>query len=196
MPKKHDQALKCLQLFVKTLLLTNVIDHLIELGIVLTDHSDEILLKFSVKLVGEGLGGNCELFELGIDDSNGLDVCVFDEIQVGFLVLGLSFLDLLLQETVVVFDLVLIKADKSLGGKMTVFQGFDDFEKVFEQNNQEHALLFGGQKVAIDMLDHIVNKLAVIKVGQEDGVVVVNIVLLGGGILYVIAVSVSKEILC
>lgn len=56
--------------------------------------------------------------------------------------------------------------------------------------------MFGGQKVAIDMLDHIVNKLAVIKVGQEDGVVVVNIVLLGGGILYVIAVSMSKEILC
>lgn len=96
MPEKHDQALECLQLFVKTLLLTNVVDHLIELGIVLTDHSDEILLEFSVKLVGEGLGGNCELFEFGIDDSDCLDVCVLDEIQVGFLILGLSFLDLLL----------------------------------------------------------------------------------------------------
>lgn len=79
---------------------------------------------------------------------------------------------------------------------MAVLQGFDDFEKVFEQNNEEHALLFGGQKVAIDMLDHIVNELAVIKVGQEYGVVVANIVLLGSRVLYVIAVSVSKEILC
>lgn len=79
--------MKGLQLFVKTLRLTGLVDGLVQTLAVLLHHCPQELPELGIELDVEGLCRNGELLEPGVDTSDDLDVSVFDVVEIGLLIL-------------------------------------------------------------------------------------------------------------
>lgn len=64
-----------------------------------------------------------KLFKLIINSSDGFDISIFDELQVCFLIFGSSFLNFLLEESIMVLSLVLVKFDETLRNETPIREG-------------------------------------------------------------------------
>ena len=195
MPHKNKSVFESLQLLIKGLSLTRVVDYVgHQLGVGLNCLL-QILAKPGVKILGEGLRPLGELFEIGIDLADGLDVGVLDVVEIGLFILGRALFDLVADEGEVVLGLVLVEFDESLRGEPAVLKHFDYFQQVLQQDHQESAFLFFGEQEAVHMLDHVVNKFAEVEIAQQNAIVVANEVSLFRFLLHSVAVRGREQVL-
>ena len=145
--------------------------------------------------MGERLRALSELFKIGIDLADGLDICVLDIVEIGLLILGRALFDLVANKGEVVLSLILVEFDEPLRSEPAVLEHFDHLQQVLQQDHQEGAFLLFGKQEAVHMLDHVVDKFAEVEVAQQNPIVVADEVSLFGLLLHSIAVRGCEQVL-